>query len=210
MKTMLCKCIAVCAILALILSATGCFQKQTEIPLTETEIAEANQAFLDSEMCCFFTCYYDDPQEIDLTAFLRYCPVGVMLEDADTEEFMAWKEAAQWPDPDGIYHKPSEFYVPVRRLANADVSAILEKYTGISTADINSIGDYVYLEEYDAFYNYTSDAAPGYFESVGGTKEGSVVRLWSETAEDGTRTVLTLEQAGDRYLIHSFMQERVD
>ena len=210
MKRKLNRLIAVCILSLFMIAAAGCAEKETARPLSETELMEANQAFSDPEMCCFFTCYYEDPQEIDLTAFLKYCPVGVMLEDADTEEFLTWKETAQWPDPKGIYQKPSEFYVPVRRLANADVSAILEKYTGISTADINSIGDYVYLEEYDAFYNYTSDAAPGYFESVGGTKEGSVVRLWSETAEDGTRTVLTLEQAGDRYLIHSFMQERVD
>jgi len=162
--------------------------------LSEEHISEANQWFSSitvngnqispSRISCFFTSYYADPSEIDMVEFLRYCPVGVMLTNADSEEFLAWMEAAQWPGHEGNFQKPSEFYVPVRRLANADVSAILMQYAGISTADLKNYGSAVYLDKYDAFYNYTSDFAPGRFECTGGETDGRIVRFWSETTPE--------------------------
>ena len=38
---------------------------------------------------CFFTSHYDDPRDIDLAEFLRYCPLSTALGDADAEEFHA-------------------------------------------------------------------------------------------------------------------------
>ena len=212
------KSIALCALFLLVLVLAGCSEKSAVRSLSETQIAEANLWFsgmVDSddqngsgEINCFFTSYYADPREIDLKEFLKYCPVGVMLTDADAEEFHHWAEAAQWPDAVGL--NPSEFYVPVRRLANEDVSTVLMKYAGITAADLKSFGDAVYLEKYDAFYNFTSDYAPGHFECVGGETDGSVVRFWSETSLDGTRDVLTVKRVDSQYLICSFAQESAD
>lgn len=61
----------------------------------------------------------------------------------------------------------------------------------------------LYLPDYGAYYNFTSDAGGGGFTAVSGTVEGDTVRL---TSADGT--VLTLRavpsEAG-RYLIVSFL-----
>ena len=69
----------------------------------------------------------------------------------------------------------------------------------------NTASDEVlYLPDYDAYYNYTSDAGAGIFTAVGGTVEGETVRL---TSADGT--VLTLQAVPSevgRYLIVSFRQ----
>jgi len=209
-------CISVA--LFLLLFTASCSEKQPMKALSEKELAEANQWFSGiveenqitaSCISCFFTSYYSDPREIDLMEFLKYCPVGEMLTDADAEEFRCWAEAAQWPDPEGKIQKPSEFYVPVRRLANSDVSAILMQYAGITTADLESYGSAVYLEKYDAFYNFTSDFAPGHFACVGGETDGRVVRFWSDLAQDGTREILTLELVDEQYLIRSFLLEQI-
>lgn len=199
-----------CIFLFLMFALTGCYGNKSVRILTESELAEANQAFSDPQMCCFFTCHYATPAEIDLFEFLKYCPGSVMLTDADAEEFQDWIKAAHWPDPDGIYEKPSEFYIPVRRLANENVSEILVHYAGITTKDLLSFGNAVYLEKYDSFYNYTTDYAPGYFECVGGGMNDQLIWFWSEPDADGTRQVLTMKQVNDVYLIRSFLREPIE
>ena len=220
MKKFLHQSLIICVLLGILLSMTGCSEKQSPRLLPEKELAQANQWFSGvadtgdqigaGEISCFFTCYYSDPREIDLEEFLKYCPVSIMLTDEDAREFQDWLKASQWPDPEGIFQKPSDFYVPVRRLANADVSSVLMQYAGIATSDLEGFGNAVYLEQYDAFYNSTSDYAPGYFQCIGGEKDGSFVRFWSEISADGTRDVLTLELVNEQYLIRSFLQEKAD
>ena len=220
MKKILYQVLVALGLLLVLLSMSGCSSKQPMTPLSEKELKAANQWFSEmvitgdkistSEISCFFTCYYSDPREIELSSFLAYCPVGEILEDADTEEFLECMAAAQWPDPDGMYQKPSDFILPVRRLPNAAVSAILMQYAGITTADVKSFSGTVYLEEYDSFYNFTSDYAPGYFQCVGGETDGFQVRFWSETTAEGTRDVLTLQLENEQYLICSFLPESLN
>ncbi len=189
----------------------GCgSQAQPQItPLTEEEIAQANEAFVSmaetetgfaaSEISCFFTSFYAQPQDIDLSAFLRYCPAGVRLTDADSKEYDAFLAAEAAFDPMSI---PG----PARRHSKEAVSAILKKYANITVDELINKDNVIYLEAYDAFYNTTSDFAPGTFQCVGGEKDGNTVRLWTETAEDGTRVQLTLTAADGTYYIQSFQQ----
>ena len=196
-----------------LLTFTACGNK-----LSQKEIDRANEAFAHeiitenfggaTEISCFFTCYYADPREIDLWKFLQYCPAHVMLTDGDEEEFLDWLEAAQWPDYGKTYTTPNEFHVPVWRYTKSDVSAILRKYTGITVDDLNSIGDTVYMEKYDSFYNMTSDFGPGRFEAVGGETDGAFVRFWSVPDQQGNRDVLTIENVDGQYLIRSFLREK--
>ena len=72
-------------------------------PLTETQIEEFKELFASTAdvtdettgeyryttstpVSCFFTSHYDDPRDIDLAEFLRYCPLSTTLGDADVEE----------------------------------------------------------------------------------------------------------------------------
>ena len=68
------------------------------------------------------------------------------------------------------------------------VEAVLQRFAGIGLADLKDIQEpfsgYTYLESTDAFYNTTSDYAPGYFICTGGevNLEEEYARLYGSTA----------------------------
>ena len=184
--------------------------------LTEEEVARVNEAFEpfvqladnvygSSEICCFFTSNYDNPAQINLEEFLRYCPIGLSnsLGEEDTEEFLAVMELDNgWIDPDRELSSPIDLPVPVHRYPRAEVSALLQKYAGVAVEELDWEGC-LYLEEYDAFYNFTSDAGPGFFPCAGGEVSGDTAVLWSDPDEKGDRCRLTLQKNGDRWLFQS-------
>ena len=184
--------------------------------LTEEEVAQVNEAFEpfvqladnvygSSEICCFFTSNYDNPAQINLEEFLRYCPIGLSnsLGEEDTEEFLAVMELDNgWIDPDRELSSPIDLPVPVHRYPRAEVSALLQKYAGVAVEELDWEGC-LYLEEYDAFYNFTSDAGPGFFPCAGGEVSGDTAVLWSDPDEKGDRCRLTLQKNGDRWLFQS-------
>ena len=214
----------ICKLLCLwLFLLAGCAgqEETTDGPLTQEQIARANEAFVSemavygegsntaivysTQISCFFTSFYSQPSEIDLAEFLRYCPADTVLEDSDKAEF----QAVMIADGNGkLVIPPSQYVVPVHRYRKADVSALLEKYANIKVDDLTSTEGTLYLEEYDAFYNFTSDFGPGYFQCVGGEKQGDTIRLWSDTDErDGCVRVLTVKEVDGAYFIWSFLKE---
>lgn len=190
---------------------TAATDVSTGTPLTQREIDLANQAFapavkdeagttVPSEISCFFTSQYATPQQIVLEEFLRYCPRHTDLTDEDAEEFRAVMAAMDASAKDNA-QKPSEYPTPVHRYRRADISDLLTYYAGITADELESWDNVIYLEEYDAFYNFTSDFSAGIFPCAGGEKDGDTVRLW--TKEKGA--VLTLQQSGETYLITSLL-----
>ena len=191
------------------------------VPLVREEIDRANEAFAStvetegpdgpqaspSGISCFFTSRYDTPEDINLEEFLRYCPKGCTLTEEDGAEWDAVRPQSWFPDAETLKDCP----VPVHRYRAADISALLEQYAGITAADLNSWAGTLYLEEYDAFYNFTSDFGPGAFICSGGEKQGGVIRLWSDAGPAAKeRDVLTLREEGGRYLIQSFRREALE
>ena len=64
----------------------------------------------------------------------------------------------------------------------------------------------LYLEEYDAWYNFTSDYGPGVFDPVYGLEDGNTVSLWELPSGNGTPgDILTLEESGDGFRILSHL-----
>lgn len=197
--------------LCLILILSGCAGRvPAATALTPEEIAEANAALSwdtavrSAEISCFFTSYYASPEALDLGAFLRYCPGSRLLEDEDAEEFQAVILASGMPLTDPL---PSQYFVPVHRYCREDVSALLKKYANITVKDLIQTDGALYLKEYDAYYTFTSDFAPGYFQCVAGQRSGNTIQLWSESDEDGSREVLTVQKKGEAYYIFSFLRE---
>ncbi len=202
--------------IACIALLVGCGeQTQTKAkPLTAEEIFQANDAFVSmlvtdgvgrsSEISCFFTSFYEKPEDIDFEAFMRYCPIGDRLEDTDSEEYVSFLGAEAMRDP--AVSEMQSLPVPVSRYPKEAVSSILKKYANITVDDLTNIESVIYLEKYDAFYKMTSDFRPGCFECVGGEKIGDTIRLWSATDENGYRTQLTLAAVDGTYYIHSFQQ----
>lgn len=205
-------------LLASSLLLAGCGQEEA-VPLTQQEIARANAAFAyseavveenhttvyPSEVSCFFTSFYEELSQIDLAEFLRYCPVGSDLKDSDVEEFRAVMEA-RGRDTER-FPLPSDFVLPVHRFRKADVSALLKKYADITVDSMTNTDGILYLEAYDAYYNFTSDFAPGYFECVEGEREGNIIRFRSAPHwEDGLVRELVVREVEGKFYIQSFQQ----
>ncbi len=192
-------------------------QEETEEPvpedpaaLTAEEIAQVNEAFAPFDerengsymnpVCSFFTSYYERPEDLNLVEFLRYFGLGNGPVE-DGPEFEALKAAEGWPfHVDHLDQMP----VPIHKYSRADVDAYLEEHAGITTADLTtfpaSSADLLYLPEYDAFYNFTSDAGPGVFICKTGRREGDLLILTGGGEE------LTLEETeAGRYLFRSFL-----
>lgn len=167
----------------------------------ENNISWANP--LDS----FFACYYRTPEEIDLSAFLEY---GFLpAEDGEygqgtvsPEEYAALTELEDWPFE---RDRPQEdMPVPIHRFPRDRVDDFLTEYAGVKTEDLTApwAWDLYYLEDFDAYYNTTSDFGPGVFQCEGGWYTDGEARL-----TDG-RAVLTLENREGRWLIRSFLPLR--
>ena len=140
--------------------------------------------------CCFLTSYYDDVTELNFEEFMRYFPGdGSQTSEA---EFEALKKVDGWPF--AHVNSLTEMMVPVHKYPRRLVDLILSEYAGVSTADLNTEG-VAYLPEYDAYYNYTSDAGCGTFYCTCGEKDGDLIRLYDESY--GVK-LLTLRQVGSK------------
>lgn len=90
---------------------SGCGQaemvEETPAVLTTEEITQANEAFvsffeedgmdMNNPLCCLVSCYYEKPEDIDLSAFLAYFFVverESAWEPVGEEEFQALREQA--------------------------------------------------------------------------------------------------------------------
>lgn len=84
---------------------------------------------------------------------------------------------------------------------------ILEQYAGITSEDLTGVGadELIYLEEYDAWYNFTSDFAAGTMSCDYGTRNGNRVTLYATPGENGSRYVLELEELQDGFHILSYL-----
>ncbi len=212
MKKQLLRMIVISCILLLV--GCGANDPSEAIPLTEEEISQCNDAFVSvvttengfevSEISCFFTSFYENAEAINFAEFLRYCPVGEKLENMDSEEYASFLAAEKAENPSA--ENWEEVPTPVRRYSKEAVSAILKKYADITTDDLANTDGVIFLEEYDAYYNMTSDFAPSSFQCVGGEKIDNIIHLWSATDENGMRSQLTLVVVDGTYYIQSFQQ----
>lgn len=195
-------------------------------PLTEAELEQAREALASAvydpdtgltgstEISCFFTAYYARAEELPLKDFLWYYPKDEQLQgdDAgDRAEFEALQQLEDFPfrAAEGDAPTLENIPVPVWRYPRAVVDAALREYAGITTADLTDTEGVLYLPEYDAYYNYTSDWGPGTFRPEGGEKLDGAVRLWQcvGPAEGKRYAVLTLEQSDGTWLIRSYRAE---
>lgn len=180
------------------------------VPLTAEEIDRVNEAFeavreednvlYVNPISCFFTSCYARPEEIDLAEFMRHFSPGGKL--SGEEEFEALRAAEDWPwETDRPLEKMP---VPIHKYLRADVDASLMEHMGLATADLTGVSGrngelLLYLEEYDAYYNFTSDLGPGVFYCKGGWYTDTEAHL------TGIHSVLTLENREGKWLIRSHL-----
>lgn len=152
---------------------------------------------------CFFTSSYSDPRDLDFFEFLYYCPLGeivgsggdfVNIDEAELSALIAT----------GKYFGD---VVPTHRYRVSKINAALTQYAGVTLDDLHGDWKYdermLYLPEYDAFYNFTSDFGPGYFYPRYGERRGNAVTLWSDNA------VVEIVLTGDEWQIQAHMANDV-
>ncbi len=153
-----------------------------------------------TEISCFFSSYYDRPEDIDLSRFLKYCPLGEPV--TDEEEFQEVKKTADFEfGSDTLRSMPT----PLWKYYKEEVDSLLLKYSGITTDDLSGglhyLKDTVYVESQKAFYNCTSDFGPGSFAATKGMRQGNLIIL-----TDSKEVTLTIEINNGYPLIRSFAE----
>lgn len=195
-------------------------RKETVTLLTQEQIDAVNDAFVcdrtdDDETLGhfavngFFLSTYDDVRDLNLERFLAYFG-ECGEEDISEEEFAQLKD--KWDDFKA--ERLEDFPLPIHRYPASAIEAVLQRFAGIGLADLKDIQEpfsgYTYLESTNAFYNTTSDYAPGYFICTGGevNLEEEYARLYGSTAGlFSGEAVLKLVKTGENWYIHSFTIE---
>ncbi len=181
------------------------------VSLTQEQIEKANAALVplipNSEgvlevnpVCCFFTSWYNKPEDLNFADFLRYLPGSDLM--TDKKEFSALKKLDGWRFGQDV--TLGNMPVPTHKYQSKAVDKVLWEYAGISLAALSGVGfdEVLYLEDYDAYYNFTSDFGLGSFHCTRGEITGNIVRLYSDY-EDGSIAMLTLRNWEEKYYIVS-------
>lgn len=133
----------------------------------------------------FFSSYYKNVRNLNFEEFIRYFPDSGQATEA---EFEALKKLDDWPFK--RVARMEDMPVPIHRHTVSSINEVLTRWGGITTSDLDTSG-VCYLEEYDAYYTFTSDFNMFYFIAESGEQVGNYVYL-RKSVENGNIAVLTL------------------
>lgn len=133
----------------------------------------------------FFSSYYENVRNLNFEEFIRYFPDSGQATEA---EFEALKKLDDWPFK--RVARMEDMPVPIHRHTVSSINEVLTHWGGITTSNLDTAG-VCYLEEYDAYYTYTSDFNMFYFIAESGEQVGNYVYL-RKSVENGNIAVLTL------------------
>ena len=133
----------------------------------------------------FFSSYYKNVRNLNFEEFIRYFPDSGQATEA---EFEALKKLDDWPFK--RVARMEDMPVPIHRHTISSINEVLTRWGGITTSNLDTTG-VCYLEEYDAYYTFTSDFNMFYFIAESGEQVGNYVYL-RKSVENGNIAVLTL------------------
>lgn len=133
----------------------------------------------------FFSSYYKNVRNLNFEEFIRYFPDSGQATEA---EFEALKKLDDWPFK--RVARMEDMPVPIHRHTVSSINEVLTRWGGITTSNLDTSG-VCYLEEYDAYYTFTSDFNMFYFIAESGEQVGNYVYL-RKSVENGNIAVLTL------------------
>lgn len=192
------------------------FSGENVHPLTEEEVARVNAAFeplVEGEsgemrvnpLCGFFASDYDIVNQLNLPEFMRYFPGGTT--EVTDKEFEALKAHPLWPFKADTAQTQADMPVPIHKYTSVQIEEVLWQYAGIGLDNLTGVKEsesLLYLEEYGAWYNFTSDFGPAMFVCEGGEVADGYVRLRSTVhSYDNTYQELILEYTSSGWLISS-------
>jgi len=189
----------------------------TEGELTQEEIAGFNALFAwgseeyDIAAAQLFANHYADITEMNLDDALYYYPDDGCLGPDDTAEKDALRGHVE--DLDWLMS-----IVPCHRILRSSVDETLRRFAGVTTAEMKTMENALYVPEFDAFYNFSSDYGPGYFTCEGGRVEGDTATLWGKSGSsisfqesgEGVRDVVTLKREDGAWHIKAHVKQAVD
>ena len=133
----------------------------------------------------FFSSYYKNVRNLNFEEFIRYFPDSGQATEA---EFEALKKLDNWPFKQ--VERMEDMPTPIHRHTVSSINEVLTRWGGITTSNLDTSG-VCYLEEYDAYYTFTSDFNMFYFIAESGEQVGNYVYL-RKSVENGNIAVLTL------------------
>ena len=133
----------------------------------------------------FFSSYYKNVRNLNFEEFIRYFPDSGQATEA---EFEALKKLDDWPFK--RVARMEDMPVPIHRHTVSSINEVLTRWGGITTSNLDTSG-VCYLEEYDAYYTFTSDFNMFYFIAESGEQVGNYVYL-RKSVENGNIAALTL------------------
>ena len=195
------KILSLLAVLSLVFSCvcgSAYADEQVEKQITffdEDQLKEYSEAFemvKDGKvnvLCCFLMSDYEKIEDMDFGMFLHNFPDGEDLKDG--REYEALKGLSGWVFGDTAIE---DMIVPIHKYTRAAVDAALEKHGNISSDELTVGKEFVpYLEEYDSFYNFTSDFALDGFNCTAGETDGEIITLYSD--KSGGRETLKIKES---------------
>ena len=133
----------------------------------------------------FFSSYYKNVRNLNFEEFIRYFPDSGQATEA---EFEALKKLDNWPFK--RVERMEDMPVPIHRHTVSSINEVLTRWGSITTSNLDTSG-VCYLDEYDAYYTYTSDFNMFHFIAESGEQVGNYVYL-RKSVENGNIAVLTL------------------
>lgn len=158
-------------------------------------IMDENGRYVTNPWSHFFMSYYDEIKEMSFPMFIYYFPGDG--REVDEEEFQKLREVEAWEFDN--CETLEDMPVPVHSISKKEVDAVLTEYAGITSDDLDTSA-VAYLEEYDCYYNSTSDYGPGMFDCTGGERVGNTIYLYEESSL-GTDMLVLREQEGKYKII---------
>lgn len=149
----------------------GLSENQTE-GLSEDQIDDFTEFIQDMSNYGFIRSEYESCEYVDLgEVFYSGAGIGEEMTEDDIAAFL--KETGQ-----------EEMYTDCVKLSKENIDTFLLKKLGITLDEIKTEFNWVYLSEYDAYYQQAGDTNYVKYRCVGGTKTGNQYTLEFEPEDE--------------------------
>ncbi len=185
----------------------------SDTPLTQAELNAYAQQFslLNADRTAtnivtnFFTSYYNQPSEMDISAFVYYLPDpnSTSFESGQDAEYNLLREHHHfYADNSYALDEALAYGINYRRVSQSFVQSVLWEYMNVSVDIFDSANDALYLPEYQNYYNNPTDMGlDGFTPNDGYRKEDGTVVLYNDY------TILTLVLIDGMEYIYSYQQQ---
>ena len=169
----------------------------TEVPLTAEEIKIFTEYIQQRDNRGFLLSSYTVPQEIDLPLLLYN---GI---EGGEQIRLTGEEAQAYIDASG-----QDIQTDITRFTTAQIDEYLYTKMEIHYEEVYTPLDWLYLAEYDKYYNQHGDVIGTMYSCVSGSRRGDIIYLdcslgMAGSLDNSHKAKVTLKQNGDVYLFQS-------